>query len=343
MLEQHVDHVETRGKRPMGRAFCNGSCQNAKDLQAGDGMILRIGTRGSQLALRQSEWVKEQMEAEHPGLRVDLVRIKTTGDKILDAPLSQVGGKGLFVKEIEDALLEEKVDLAVHSMKDVPAELPVGLFLAAFPQREDPADALISAKGQSLDQLPRQARIGTSSLRRGAQLLHIRPDLRLVPLRGNVDTRLRKLESGDLDAIILAAAGLKRLGLFGRITQIIPSHQILPAVGQGALGLEARRDDAQTLTLLQFLNHESTEVAVSAERAFLKELEGGCQVPIAGFASLNGTNLHLRGMVASLDGTTVIADEVTGEKGQSEAIGMRLARRLLDAGADEILSLVYGR
>jgi len=306
-------------------------------------MILRIGTRGSKLALRQSEWVKEKTEAEHPGLRVDLVRIKTTGDKILDAPLSRVGGKGLFVKEIEDALLEEKVDLAVHSMKDVPAALPDGLLLAAFPEREDPLDALISAEGWTLDQLPGRARVGTSSLRRGAQLLHIRPDLKLVPLRGNVDTRLRKLESGELHAIILAAAGLKRLGLSARITQVIPLQQILPAVGQGALGLEARRDDAETLALLRFLNHEPTELAVSAERAFLKELEGGCQVPIAGFASLNGTHLHLRGMVAALDGTKVIADDVTGEKGQSEAMGTHLARRLLDAGADEILSLAYGR
>jgi hydroxymethylbilane synthase len=309
----------------------------------GTDMILRIGTRGSQLALKQSEWVKEKMEAAHPDLCVELIRIKTTGDKILDSPLSKIGGKGLFVKEIEDALLERQVDLAVHSMKDVPAELPDGLFLAAFPEREDPADALISAEGRTLDQLPRQARIGTSSLRRGAQLLHIRPDLRLVPLRGNVDTRLRKLESGDLDAIILAAAGLKRLGLSAKITQIISLDQVLPAIGQGALGLEARRDDTETLTLLQFLNHEPTESAVRAERAFLKELEGGCQVPIAGFASLNGTNLHLRGMVAALDGTTVIADDVTGKKGQSEAIGTRLARRLLEAGADEILSLVYGR
>jgi hydroxymethylbilane synthase len=306
-------------------------------------MILRIGTRGSQLALRQSEWVKEKMEAAHPGLRVELIRIKTTGDKILDSPLSKIGGKGLFVKEIEDALLERQVDLAVHSMKDVPAELPDRLFLAAFPEREDPADALVSADGLTLDQLPHKARVGTSSLRRGAQLLHIRPDLRLVPLRGNVDTRLRKVESGEFHAVILACAGLKRLGLARRITQVIPVDQILPAVGQGALGLEARRDDADTIRILEFLDHEPTRITVRAERAFLKELEGGCQVPIAGFACLNGTHLHLRGMVAALDGTTVIADDVTGEKGHSAAIGTHLARRLLDAGADEILSLVYGR
>ncbi|MBL7172363.1 MAG: hydroxymethylbilane synthase [Desulfobacteraceae bacterium] len=306
-------------------------------------MILKIGTRGSKLALKQSEWVKGKIEARYPHVRVELVRIKTTGDKILDSPLSRIGGKGLFVKEIEDALLENRVDLAVHSMKDVPAELPDRLILSTFPEREDPADALISVTGQTLDQLPPGAKVGTSSLRRGAQLLHIRPDLRLVPLRGNVDTRLRKLESGDLHAVILATAGLRRLGLSARITQIIPFDQVLPAIGQGALGLEVRRNDAQTINLLDFLNHEPTKIAVSAERAFLKELEGGCQVPIAGLARLDGNELHFEGMVAELDGTKIFKEATIGVGEQAEEIGIASARRLLASGADRILERIYGR
>ncbi|MBC8418685.1 MAG: hydroxymethylbilane synthase [Desulfobacterales bacterium] len=306
-------------------------------------MILKIGTRGSKLALKQSEWVKGKIEARYPHVRVELVRIKTTGDKILDSPLSRIGGKGLFVKEIEDALLENRVDLAVHSMKDVPAELPDRLILSTFPEREDPADALISVTGQTLDQLPPGAKVGTSSLRRGAQLLHIRPDLRLVPLRGNVDTRLRKLESGDLHAVILATAGLRRLGLSARITQIIPFDQVLPAIGQGALGLEVRRNDAQTINLLDFLNHEPTKIAVSAERAFLKELEGGCQVPIAGLARLDGNELHFEGMVAELDGTKIFKEATIGVGEQAEEIGIASARRLLASGADRILGRIYGR
>ena len=305
-------------------------------------MNLKIGTRGSRLALKQSEWVKGKIEAKHPEVHVELIRIKTTGDKILDSPLSRIGGKGLFVKEIEDALLESRVDLAVHSMKDVPAELPDRLFLSTFPEREDPSDALISGDGRTLDQLPREARIGTSSLRRGAQLLHIRPDLKLVPLRGNVDTRIRKLESGDLHAIILATAGLRRLGLSARITQSISFDQVLPAIGQGALGLEVRRDDEQTINLLDFFNHEPTRIAVSAERAFLKELEGGCQVPIAGLARLDGNELHFEGMVAELDGTKLFKEATIGATDQAEEIGIALARRLLASGADKVLERVYG-
>ncbi|MBW1783042.1 MAG: hydroxymethylbilane synthase [Deltaproteobacteria bacterium] len=304
-------------------------------------MILRIGTRGSRLALRQSEWVKEQIEAEHPDLRVELIRIKTTGDKILDSPLSKIGGKGLFVKEIEDALLEKRVDLAVHSMKDVPAALPDRLMLSTFPQREDPSDALISADGLTLDRLRRQARVGTSSLRRGAQLLCVRPDLELVPLRGNVDTRLRKLEAGDLHAIILASAGLKRLGLAGLITQVIPLDQVMPAVGQGALGLEVRRDDVQTIRILDFLDHAPTRITVRAERAFLKELEGGCQVPIAGFAQLDGNDLRFKGMVAELDGSRVFKEEMVGPREEAEAIGIASAKKLLASGADSVLEKVY--
>ena len=306
-------------------------------------MILKIGTRGSKLALRQSRWVKDQIEGRHPGVRVELVRIRTTGDRILDAPLSKIGGKGLFVKEIEDALMQGRVDLAVHSMKDVPAELPEGLALSTFPKREEPADVIISAGGETLDQLPIGARVGTSSLRRGAQLLHARPDLRLVPLRGNVDTRLGRLESGDLHAVILAAAGLRRLGLSRRITHILPFDLVLPAVGQGALGIEIRRDDHQTSSLIQFLDHEPTRTAVAAERAFLKELEGGCQVPIACLARLNGDGLRVDGMVAELDGSEILRQEITGPADQAADMGVTLARRLLDSGADRILAGVYGK
>lgn len=305
-------------------------------------MILRIGTRGSRLALVQSEWVKTRIEAGYPHIRVELVRIKTAGDKILDSPLSKIGGKGLFVKEIEEALLDGRVDLAVHSMKDVPAELPDKLFLAAFPEREDPGDALISAEEYTLDRLPPKARVGTSSLRRTAQLLHMRPDLETVSLRGNVDTRLRKVESGEMHAVVLAAAGLRRLGLADRITQIIPPEVILPAVGQGALGLEARRDDHETIRVLDFLNHEPTEITVRAERAFLKELEGGCQVPIAGFARLEGERIWFKGMVAELDGSRVFKEQRIGATDRPEAVGIACARSLLASGADKVLEKAYG-
>jgi len=303
-------------------------------------MILRIGTRGSRLALAQSEWVRERVEERYSDIRVELVRIKTKGDKILDSPLSEIGGKGLFVKEIEDALLRKEVDVAVHSVKDVPTELPDGLKLAVFPKREDPHDAFISADFETLADLPEGSSVGTSSLRRSAQLLHMRPDLHIVPLRGNVDTRLRKLESGELNAIILAAAGLKRLGLSARINQIIPSDELLPAIGQGALGLELREND-KIGELLHFLNHGPSEVAVRAERAFLRELEGGCQVPVAAYGRLSGENLILKGMVAELDGSRIIRDEVRGQKNSPEDMGVSLARRLLASGAAEILARIY--
>ena len=304
-------------------------------------MDVRIGTRGSKLALTQSEWIKEQLEKRHSGIRVELVKIKTTGDKILDVPLSKVGGKGLFVKEIEEALLESRVDVAVHSMKDVPAELPERLMLSTFPRREDPSDALISTEQQSLDQLQKGARVGTSSLRRGAQLLHLRPDLTIVSLRGNVDTRLGKLKSGDLQAIILAAAGLNRLGLSHVITQTIPFHQLLPAVGQGALGLEVRRGDQKTIDLLDFLNHEDTRTAVAAERAFLKTLEGGCQVPMAGFARIKGSTLSFEGLVAELDGSKIFKETETGTRDQAEQMGIRVANKLLASGGGDVLKRLY--
>lgn len=305
-------------------------------------MVIRIGTRGSKLALTQSELIKKEIERVHSNVQVELVRIKTTGDKILDSPLAKIGGKGLFVKEIEEALLNERVDLAVHSMKDVPAALPEGLILATFPAREDPRDAFVSVKYGNLEQLPQGARVGTGSLRRAAQLLHIRPDLKLMPLRGNVDTRLRKLEGGEFQAIILAAAGMRRLGIEERISQLLSTEQILPAIGQGALGLEVRRDDEQTIGLIDFLNDEDTQVTVKAERAFLKELEGGCQVPMAAFSRLYGERLDLEGMVAELDGSHVIRDKITGERDEAEDMGVRLARRLLASGADEILKRIYG-
>jgi hydroxymethylbilane synthase len=274
---------------------------------------------------------------------VQLVRIKTTGDKILDSPLAKIGGKGLFVKEIEEALLNERVDLAVHSMKDVPAELPQGLTLSTFPEREDPCDAFVSVKHENLGQLSRGARVGTGSLRRSAQLLHLRPDLELVPVRGNVDTRLRKLEDGEFEAVILATAGLKRFGFEDRISQVLSTKQMLPAIGQGALGLEVRRDDEQTRGLIDFLNDDETEVTVKAERAFLKELEGGCQVPIAAFCQVEGEVLHLEGLVAELDGSHVIRDKIAGKRKEAEGIGINLARRLLASGADKILEQIYGK
>jgi hydroxymethylbilane synthase len=304
-------------------------------------MLLRIGTRGSRLALTQSEWIKNKIETRHPDVRVELVQIKTRGDKILDSPLSRIGGKGLFVKEIEEALLDNRVDLAVHSIKDVPAELPQGLCIPVFPEREDPRDAFISINEKEVERLPMGAYLGTGSLRRSSQLLNLRPDINIVPLRGNVDTRLGKLDSGNLQGIILASAGLNRLGLSSRISQHLPVDKFLPAIGQGALGLEIRQDDERTYNLLEFLNHEETEIAVRAERAFLKELEGGCQIPVAAFGTLDRDSLTLKGMVAELDGSRILRREINGFKDRPEETGITLARQLLDAGAREILDRIY--
>jgi hydroxymethylbilane synthase len=304
-------------------------------------MRLRIGTRGSPLALAQSGWVKEKIEARYPDIRISLVKIKTTGDKILDSPLAMIGGKGLFVKEIEQALLRKDVDVAVHSMKDLPADLPHGLQIAVYPDREDPRDALVSLKYQDLSALPEGSSVGTGSLRRSAQLFHLRSDLYVVPLRGNVGTRLKKLESEDLQAVILATAGLRRLGYAHRITQVLSTEEILPAVGQGALGLELRQDDATTKEALKFLNHETTELTVRAERAFLNKLEGGCQVPIAAYSRMAGDRIILQGLVGELDGSRIIKDEVTGQKNRPEEIGTTLADKVLAAGADKILARIY--
>lgn len=302
---------------------------------------LRIGTRGSALALWQAEWVKAQLLAAHEELAVELLVIKTTGDKILDVPLAKVGGKGLFVKEIEEALLDGKADLAVHSVKDMPAELPDGLQLAVMPLREDPRDALISRNGAGLEALPHGARVGTSSLRRAAQLLHLRPDLRIETLRGNVDTRLRKLESEGFDAIVLAAAGLKRMELSHVVSEYLEPERMLPAVGQGALGIETRTGDAFTNEMVASLAHPETMTIVRAERAFLKRLEGGCQVPIGAHATMEGKTLILTGMVADIEGVRLIRKELRGDAQQPEVVGERLAEVILESGGAEILAEFY--
>jgi hydroxymethylbilane synthase len=304
---------------------------------------LRIGTRGSQLALYQANWVKEKLNKAHPDLNATLIKIRTTGDKIQDAPLAKIGGKGLFVKEIEEALLQRRIDLAVHSIKDVPTEFPKGLHLSVITKREDPRDALIAMNGKKLKDLPQKAKIGTSSLRRQAQLLYFRRDLELVPLRGNLDTRLKKLKTMNLDGIVLALAGVKRLGLEERITEIIPTEISLPAIGQGALGIETRMGDKEVEDQIQFLNDPDSWIAVSAERAFLKKLEGGCQVPIAAFAKIAGTALFIEGLVGTVDGKRLIRGHLEGPLEKAESLGIQLAESLLETGAREILDEVYKR
>jgi len=302
---------------------------------------IRIGTRASLLAVTQSTWVKEQIEQHHPGLQVELVRITTKGDKILDVPLAKVGGKGLFVKEIEDALLEGRVDLAVHSMKDVPTELPEGLEVAIVPPREIARDAFVSQRYSSLADLPRGGRIGTSSLRRKAQLAALRPDLEITDLRGNLDTRLRKLDEGLYDAIILAGAGLNRLGLANRITTLFDATDMVPAIGQGALGIELRRDDSRIMETLSFLHDPDTADPVAAERAFLLRLEGGCQVPIGAHATLEGDRLTLVGLIASVDGSQILRESSTSPRAQAKELGRSLAETLLARGGRAILDDVY--
>jgi hydroxymethylbilane synthase len=301
------------------------------------GQTVTIGTRGSQLALWQANWVKDRLEALHPGTQAALKIIKTKGDKILDVPLAKVGGKGLFVKEIEEALLDGRIDIAVHSMKDMPAEIPAGLGIGAVPERELPLDVLIAREGLPLKKLGPAPRIGTSSLRRAAQLRHVRPDVTITALRGNLDTRLRKLEEQELDAIVLAAAGIKRLGLADRITEILPPEVMLPAVGQGALCIETRAGDPVTDPLIAPLNHSATRWAVLAERAFLTRLEGGCQVPIAGYAVLDGGQLRMTGLVADLAGETMVRQTLAGPVATAETIGLTLAETLLAQGARAIL------
>nr|WP_317402527.1 hydroxymethylbilane synthase [Plesiomonas shigelloides] len=304
--------------------------------------LIRIATRKSPLALWQAEHVRQLLCAQHPDLEVTLVPMVTKGDVILDTPLAKVGGKGLFVKELELALLEQRADIAVHSMKDVPVEFPDGLGLVCICERDDPHDALVSNHYDSLDALPQGAIVGTSSLRRQCQLRAARPDLHIKDLRGNVGTRLSKLDNGEYDAIILAAAGLRRLGLEARIRARLSVQQSLPAVGQGAIGIECRLDDARVRALLAPLNHADTADRVVAERAMNNRLQGGCQVPIGSYAELTGDQLYLRALVGAPDGSRLLQAEIRGPRTEAEQLGSALAEQLLDAGAGSILSAVYG-
>jgi hydroxymethylbilane synthase len=334
-----------------------------------------IATRGSKLALWQADWVKTELEKKHPGTEIQLKKIKTTGDKILDVPLAKIGGKGLFLKEIEETLLRKAADLAVHSMKDVPVDLPSGLHIAAICKRENPSDALIvktdggkTLKRESFKELPQGALVGTSSLRRTCQLLHVRPDLKITQLRGNLDTRIRKLNEGQFDAIIVAAAGVKRLGMAEKITEIISPDISLPAIGQGAIGIECRIDDDTMNGILSFFDHQETSICVRSERAFLKKLEGGCQVPIAAYArlipkdqklrssedkvstsetlsfssfQLRDVMLVLNGLVGSVSGDRIIRGSLKGAPEDAESLGTQLGDDLLSRGAREILEEVY--
>ena len=303
---------------------------------------IRIATRKSALALWQAEYVKARLEQAHPGLKVSLVPMVSRGDKLLDAPLAKIGGKGLFVKELETALLENEADIAVHSMKDVPMDFPEGLGLFCICEREDPRDAFVSNTYESLDALPAGSVVGTSSLRRQAQLLARRPDLKIQFLRGNVNTRLAKLDAGEYDAIILAAAGLIRIGFEDRIRSSISAEDSLPAGGQGAVGIECRSADADVHALLAPLHHRETALRVSAERALNKHLNGGCQVPIACYALLEDDQLWLRGLVGQPDGGLLLRAEARAASSDAEALGVRVAEALLAQGADAILQAVYG-
>ena len=296
-----------------------------------------IGSRGSQLALWQANWVKAELERLHSNVDINIRVITTSGDKIQDVPLAKIGGKGLFVKEIEEALLAKEVDLAVHSMKDVPMELPAELVVSVITKRESPLDALISKNGERLVNLPQGATIGTSSLRRSSQLLKYRADFKIYPLRGNVDTRLRKVKTGNYDAIILASAGLNRLGWTSHITEEISEEILLPAMGQGALGIETRLEDTKTYDFISPLNHKQTNYAVTAERALVGRLDGGCQVPIGAYAKVENNLISLKGLVASLDGKTIYTSENTGPVDDAINIGQELGSRLLKMGANEIL------
>ena len=303
--------------------------------------LLRIATRKSPLALWQAEHVKARLLQAHEGLEVELVTMSTQGDKILDTPLAKIGGKGLFVKELEQGMLEGRADIAAHSIKDVPMEFPEGLYLSTILEREEPCDAFVSNKYDTLDELPEGAVVGTSSLRRRCQLLQRRPDLQIEDLRGNVNTRLSKLDDGQYDAIILACAGLIRLEMADRIKQSIASNIILPAVGQGSVGLEAREGDEETLELISILDHPTTRYRIVAERALNHGLNGGCQVPIACHATVDGDELYLRALVGEPDGSNIVSGEKTGHVNDAEAIGTELANELLASGAKTILDRLY--
>ncbi len=298
---------------------------------------IKIGTRASKLALWQANWVKSALIEANPQQTIELVTIKTKGDKILDVPLAKVGGKGLFVKEIEQALLDGRIDIAVHSMKDMPAEIPAGLGIGAIPPREVPSDVLISKSGLHFSKLKQGGVIGTSSLRRGAQLRYARPDIVIVPLRGNVETRLKKLQTDDLDAVVLAAAGVIRLDLEHRITEYLDSDIMLPAVGQGALCIEIRQNDPDIQKMITELDDPHTRAIVKGERAFLNRLGGSCQVPIAGHGEIQHDTFKLTGLVADLDGSRILKSILSGPADSTEAVGVNLAERLLAQGADKIL------
>jgi len=303
--------------------------------------IIRIATRQSPLALWQAEHVAARLEQRFPQVKTELVKMVTRGDKILDAPLAKIGGKGLFVKELEQGMLEDSADIAVHSMKDVPVEFPEGLHLAAILKREDPSDAFVSNRYASFDAMPANARIGTSSLRRQCQIKERYPDAEIISLRGNVNTRLAKLDAGDYDAIILASAGLKRLGMAERITQCLATTISLPAIGQGAIGIECRVNDVETNELLRALHDDETGVCVCAERAMNARLKGGCQVPIAGFAELKNNQLVMRGLVGSPDGSVLYRSERSATVDEAETLGRLIAEDLLSQGADKILQALF--
>ena len=303
---------------------------------------IRIATRKSPLALWQAHFVQSRLQQLYPQLRVELLPMSTKGDKILDSPLAKVGGKGLFVKELEQAILAGDADIAVHSMKDVPVEFPDGLGLSIICERDDPRDAFVSSRFPSLAELPAGSRVGTSSLRRQCQLRASRPDLQILDLRGNVNSRLAKLDGGEYDAILLAAAGLKRLGLHERISALLPAELSLPANGQGAVGIECRLDDNELLSLLAPLEHPQTRQRVLAERAMNRALQGGCQVPIGAYAELEGDTLWLRGLVGLPDGSRILRAELRGTASEPEALGQALAEQLLTQGAAELLAKVYG-
>ena len=360
--------LRAESREPRAEDEARGAASREPGFGETDLRPLVIGTRGSRLAVWQAEHVASRLRAAFPTIALRLERIRTMGDKILDVPLAQVGGKALFVKEIEEALLAGQVDLAVHSMKDVPTDLPPGLTIAAIPRREDAADVLISRRGARLADLPRGARVGTSSLRRQAQLLHIRPDLAIVSLRGNLDTRIRKLSDEGLDAIVLAAAGVARLGLAHVVTEVLSPEVFLPAIGQGALGIEVREPGgenrepraenrepratsheprvesraARVAEMVKALDDRETHVAVRAERAMLKRLGGGCQVPIAAWATVEADAILLRGLIAATDGVTVIRGEARGTVGEPETVGRDLAEDLLQRGGQAVLETILG-
>ena len=301
---------------------------------------IKIGSRGSPLALWQANWIKDQLESHYTNVSVEIVIIKTSGDKIQDVPLAKIGGKGLFVKEIEEALLRNDIDFAVHSMKDMPIKFPYSLCIASVTKRENPFDALISKNNMKLDDLPKGAKVGTGSLRRISQLLHYRPDLELVPLRGNLDTRIKKLETEGLDAIILAAAGLIRMGWEDKISEIISPEILLPAMGQGAVGIEARLSDVDNQILLAEMDDEHTHLALDAERAIVTQLEGGCNVPIGAFATIDEDEITIQGLVASLDGKTLYKKEIKGNKVHAIKLGKELGQVLIDMGGDKIMQAI---